>query len=151
MKAKQQSRKGITCGTAAGAKQGRTKGNGQRAEYENREGMHEKSGSRERGKRKKRKQRSSTETAAVRQEQEEQKGRNRRLSSRKQNGNGRKKVEVKRKIRKAKARSEHLRNSCGSESGKGEKKQTVSTSTRAVNENMRNQVRGSGEDVRGES
>jgi len=71
MKAKQQSRKGITCGTAAGAKQGRTKGNGQRAEYENREGMHEKSGRRERGKRRKRKQRSSTETAAVRQEQED--------------------------------------------------------------------------------
>ena len=95
--------KGITCGTAAGAKQGRAKGNHQRVEYENREGMHEKSGRSKRGKRKKRKQRSSTETAAVRQEQEEQKGRNRRLSSRKQNGSGRKKAEVKRKIRKVKA------------------------------------------------
>ncbi len=53
---KEEIRKGITCGTAAGAKQGRMKGNHQKAEYENREGMHEKSGKRERGKRKKRKQ-----------------------------------------------------------------------------------------------
>ena len=68
---KEEIQKGITCGTAAGAKQGRTKGNHQKAEYENREGMHEKSGRRERGKRKKRKQKSSTETAAVRQEQED--------------------------------------------------------------------------------
>ena len=36
--------KGITCGTAAGAKQGRMKGNHQKAEYENREGMHKKLG-----------------------------------------------------------------------------------------------------------
>ena len=63
--------KEITCGTAAGAKQDRTKGNGQRAEYGNREGMHEKSGRIERGKHKKRKQKMSTETAAVRQEQED--------------------------------------------------------------------------------
>ena len=77
------------------------KGNHQRAEYGNREGMHEKSGKRERGKRKKRKQKSSTETAAVRQEQEEQKGRNRRLSSRKQDGSGRKKVEGEQKILKS--------------------------------------------------
>ena len=44
-------RKGITCGTAAGAKQGRTKGNKQKAEYENLEGRHEKSGRGERGNR----------------------------------------------------------------------------------------------------
>ena len=37
-------RKGITCGTAAGVKQGRTKGNHQKAEYGNRERKHEKSG-----------------------------------------------------------------------------------------------------------
>ena len=42
--------KGITCGTAAGAKQGRTKGNQQKAKYGNRERMHEKSGRKERGK-----------------------------------------------------------------------------------------------------
>ena len=41
--------KGITCGTAAGAKQGRTKGNHQKAEYGNRERTHEKFGGEERG------------------------------------------------------------------------------------------------------
>ena len=41
--------KGITCGTAAGAKQERTKGNHQKAEYGNRERMHEKSGRKEWG------------------------------------------------------------------------------------------------------
>ena len=68
---RKRNQKGITCGTAAGAKQDRTKGNGQRAEYGNREGMHERSGRIERGKHKKRKQKMSTETAAVRQEQED--------------------------------------------------------------------------------
>ena len=42
--------KGITCGTAAGAKQGRTKGNQQKAEYGNRERKHGKPGWEERGK-----------------------------------------------------------------------------------------------------
>ena len=54
-----------------GAKQGRTKGNEQGAEYRNREGMHGKPGRRERGKRKKRKRKTSTEEATVRQRQEE--------------------------------------------------------------------------------
>ena len=36
--------KGSTCGTAVGAKQGRTKGNKQKAEYLESEEMHEKSG-----------------------------------------------------------------------------------------------------------
>ena len=48
---KEPEKKGSTCGTAVGAKQGRTKGNEQEAEYENLEGRHERSGRRERGKR----------------------------------------------------------------------------------------------------
>ena len=62
-------------------KQGRTKGNKQKTEYRNREGTHERSGRRERGKPKKRKQKRSTEEATVRQKQEEGKRRNRKLSS----------------------------------------------------------------------
>ena len=40
-----------TRGTAVGAKRGRAKGNKQKAEYENLEGRHERSGRRERGNR----------------------------------------------------------------------------------------------------
>ena len=47
--------------------------------------------------------------------------------------------------------SKHLRNSCGSESGKGERKQTVGTSTRSWKECMRNQAGNKVEDVRSES
>ena len=54
-----------------GVNQGGAKGNKQKAEYRNREGTHEKSGGRERGKPKKRKQKRSTEEATVRQRQEE--------------------------------------------------------------------------------
>ena len=54
-----------------GAKQGRTKGNHQKAEYGNQERMHEKSGRREWGERKKRKRETSTEEATVRRRQEE--------------------------------------------------------------------------------
>ena len=64
-----------------GAKQGRAKGNKQKAEYRNRERMHGKPGRKERGKRKKRKQKTSTEEAAVRQKQEERERKNQRLSS----------------------------------------------------------------------
>ena len=42
---------------------------------------------------------------------------------------------------KAKARGKHLRNSCGSESGKGERKPTVELSTGIWKEGMRNQAR----------
>ena len=49
-----------------------------------------------------------------------------RLSSRKRKGSGRKEAERKWKIPKAKAEGKHLRNSCGSESGKGERKLTES-------------------------
>ena len=38
-----------------------------------------------------------------------------------------------------------MRNSCGSESGKGERKPTVEPSTRTWKEDMRNQVREKGE------
>ena len=50
-KARKREQKGSTGGTAVGAKPGRTKGNKQKAEYENLEGWHEKSGRRERGNR----------------------------------------------------------------------------------------------------
>ena len=83
----------------------------------------------------------------MRQVRKNRKVRNRRLSSRKQNGSGRKKAEGERKIPKMKVGGKHLRNSCGSESGKDERKQTVSTSTRSVNEYMRNQVGKNGESV----
>jgi len=43
--------KGITCGTAVGAKQERAKGNKQEAKYRNLEDRHERSGRKERGKR----------------------------------------------------------------------------------------------------
>ena len=64
-----------------GAKPGRTKGNEQKAKYQNQERTHEKSGRKEWGKRRKRKQRSSTGKATERQRQEEENGRNRELSS----------------------------------------------------------------------
>ena len=52
-----------------------------------------------------------------------------RLSSQNRAESGRKEAEGKRKIRKAEAGSKHLRNSCGSESGKGERKHTGKLST----------------------
>ena len=50
----------------------------------------------------------------------------RRPSSRRRNGRGRKEPEGKRKRPKAKAQGKHSWNSCGSEAGKGERKQTES-------------------------
>ena len=50
-KGRKRKQKASTCGTAVGAKQGRTKGNEQKAEYENLEGRHERLGRRERGNR----------------------------------------------------------------------------------------------------
>jgi hypothetical protein len=55
--------------------------------------------------------------ATVRQSQEKENGRNRKPSSWMRKGHGRKKVNWKRKVPKAKAQGNHLRNSCGSESG----------------------------------
>ena len=46
---------------------------------------------------------------------------------------------------KAKARGKHLRNSCGSESGKGERKPSAKPSTGTWKEGMRNQAREKGE------
>ena len=79
------------------------------------------------------------------------KGRNRRLSSRKRNGNGRKKVEGKRKILEVKTESKHLRNGCGSESGKGKRKHTVGLSTETGKECTGNQAGQNGENRRSES
>ena len=87
----------------------------------------------------------------MRQRQEEPKGRNRRLSSWKLKRSGRKKTEEKRKIQEAKAEGKHLGNSCGSETGKSERKQTAKLSTRTGKEGTRNQDGENGEDVRSES
>ena len=73
---------GITCGTAVGAKQGRMKGNKQRAEYKNLERRYEKSDWKERGERKKRKRKTSTRKTAVRWNWEEVERKRQRLSSR---------------------------------------------------------------------
>jgi len=64
-----------------GAKRGRTKGNKQEAEYENRERKHGKPGWEERGKPKERKRERSTEEATVRRRQEEKGKEEQRLSS----------------------------------------------------------------------
>ena len=74
-------KKGSTCETAVGAKQGRMKGNKQKAKYQNQERMNEKSVRKEWGKRKKRKRNASTVKVTVRQKQEVENGRNRKLSS----------------------------------------------------------------------
>ena len=54
---------------------------------------------------------------------------------------------------KAKAQGKHLRNSCGSESGKGERKQTAKPSTGTWKEGTRNQAgeKGETEEARAES
>ena len=67
---KKAEKKGSTGGTAVGAKPGRTKGNEQKAEYENRERMHGKPGREERGKPGKRERNRSTGEATVRRKRE---------------------------------------------------------------------------------
>ena len=52
---------------------------------------------------------------------------------------------------KAKAQGKHLRNSCGSESRKGERKRTESRVRRTGKESMRNQAGENGENQRSES
>ena len=54
---------------------------------------------------------------------------------------------------KAKAEGKHLRNSCGSESGRGERKRTAKLSTGIWKEDMRNQVgeKGETEEARAET
>ena len=71
----------------------------------------------------------STEEATVRRRQEAGKERTVRLSSRKRKVSGRKKADLKWKMPEVKTEGKHLRNSCGSESGKGERKHTATLST----------------------
>ena len=92
-----------------------------------------------------------TGKAAGRRNREEKERKDRRLSSRKRKGSGRKEAERKWKIPKAKAEGKHLRNSCGSESGKGERKRTVEPSTRTEKEDTGNQVGENGESQGSES
>ena len=80
-KGRRRKRKASTCGTAVGAKQGRTKGNKQEAEYRNRDRMHGKPGRTERGRPKERKRERSTAEATVRRRQEERERKKQRLSS----------------------------------------------------------------------
>ena len=62
-------------------------------------------------------------------------------------------MERKRKIPEVKTEGKHLWNSCGSETGKGERKRTVEPSTGTWKEGMRNQAgeKGETEEVRTES
>ena len=86
-----------------------------------------------------------TGKAAVRRNREEKERKNRRLSSRKRKGSGRKEAERKWKIPKERSEGKHLRNSCGSESGKGERKRTARPSTGTRKEGMRDQAGEKGE------
>ena len=61
------------------------------------------------------------------------------------------KADRKQKIRKAKAESKHLRNSCGSEARKDERKRTAKLSTGTGSECTGNQAGENGENVRSES
>ena len=61
------------------------------------------------------------------------------------------KAEAERKIPEVKAEGKHLRNSCGSESGKGERKHTARLSTGTGKECTGNQAGKNGEDVRRET
>ena len=107
------------------------------------EGMRNQAG--EKGETEEARAEAGTGKATVRQNREEKERKNRRLSSWKWKRNRRKKVERKRKILKVKTEGKHLRNSCGSESGKSERKRTAKPSTGTWKEDMRNQVREKGE------
>ena len=89
-----------------------------------------------------------TGKAAVRRNREEKERKNRKLSSWNRIRSGRKEAEGKRKIPKAKAKGKHLWNSCGSETGKSERKRTVEPSTGTWKEGMRNQAGDKGETVK---
>ena len=108
-----------------GVKRGRAKGNKQTAEYGNLEGKHERSGWTER-----RKRRSESGNAHRENHCEVEPGRterkNRRLSSQNRNFKGTKETKREGKRPKAKAEGKHSWNSCGSEAGKDERKQTGS-------------------------
>ena len=70
---------------------------------------------------------------------------NRRLSSQNRKRSGRKKAEKEGERPKAKAEGKHLWNSCGSEAGKDERKQTGSRVRRTGKESMGNQAGKNGE------
>ena len=76
--------------------------------------------------------------ATERRNREEKERKKQRLSSRNRKRSGRKKAD--RKGKSPKAEGKHLRNSCGSESGKGERKQTESRVRRTEKECMGNQA-----------
>ena len=108
-----------------GAKPGRMKGNKQEAEYENRkEGMRDQAG--EKGKTEEAKAETGTGKAAVRRNREEKERKTEKLSSQNRKRSGRKKAEKEGERPEAKAEGKHLWNSCGSEAGKDERKQTGS-------------------------
>ena len=100
-----------------------------------------------------------TGKAAERRNREEKERKNRRLSSWKLKRSRRKKAEWKRKIPKGKrtkgseTEGKHLWNSCGSETGKDEKKRTAKPSTGTWKEGMRNQAgeKGETEEARAET
>ena len=79
------------------------------------------------------------------------KGRNVRPSSQNRNRKWTKENRREGKSPKAKAKGKHLRNSCGSESRKGERKQTESRVQRIWKESMRNQAGEKEENQRSES
>ena len=90
----------------------------QRAEYRNRkEGMGNQAG---------RKRKRSTGENHARENREEREKKGQRLSSQTRKRSGRKEAEKEGRIPKAKARGKHRWNSCGSETGKDERKQTGS-------------------------
>ena len=99
----------------------------------------------------------STEEATVRRRQEAGKERTVRLSSRKESGSEQKEAEVELKMPEEKGtkgtgeEGKHLRNSCGSESGKGERKHTAKLSTGTGKECTGNQAGKNGENRRSES
>ena len=101
-------------------------------------------------KRRGRKEPSLDEEPTVRRTARGQKGRSRGLSSRKGSGRDRKGTEAERKMPEARAEGKHLRNSCGSESGKGERKHTARLSTGTGKECTGNQAGENGEDRRNE-
>ena len=82
---------------------------------------------------------------------EERNGRNRGLSSQNRKRSGRKKAEKEGERPKAKAEGKHRWNSCGSETGKDERKQTESQVPKTGKEGTRNQAGENGENVRSES
>ena len=98
-----------------------------------------------------RKEPSLDEEPTVRRSGQRAERKKQRLSSWKGSRRDRKGTEAERKIPEARAEGKHLRNSCGSESGKGERKHTAKLSTGTGKECTGNQAGKNGEDRRSES